>query len=545
MRPRTARSLAFLLLLLSSLFVIVADARAFEDEQPDDYEETARVARVSFVKGEVKLQRAGDSEWEDAQANFPLVEGDTLSTARDARVEIQIDARNFLRLGGDSVLRVVTLREEGVALSLAEGTAALRLARFDKDKEYFELDAPGTTVAAEQRGLYRVDADARGSVRVLTRDGARARIYSETSGFTLRENRSARLVFEGEQAGDWDLADAPAFDEWDAWTDERERYLASRLRFEDRERFYDREVWGAEELDSYGDWTHTDTYGWVWRPHSNAVSHYDDWAPYRYGRWTYCPPYGWTWVGDEPWGWAPYHYGRWVYHDNRWGWAPRGYGYSYRRAWWRPALVAFVFVPSSRGREVCWYPLTHGQRDPHSGFWRRNFRRLNELHRRDERHRHHPAFRRAVSSLPAHEFGRRGRRARGADDALARQVFLSDPVTGRLQVAPGTERGDASNREGRRPRFGRDWNERRTGAAPRTPGVALDRELRRSRVFRNREPRGGPDANPNGGDGTSLNRRRDADADSGRDTGAVARPPRRQRGDRRDPSDGPRRDTNA
>src|SRR5204862_1619386 len=123
--------------------------------------------------------------------NMPLVEGDAISTDRSSRVEIQIDARNFVRLGANSMLKIVTLRDEGIALSLVEGTASVRLAKFDREHEYFEVDAPKTTLAAERPGLYRVDVTREGKVRLTVRDGARARIYSETSGFALRDGRTA------------------------------------------------------------------------------------------------------------------------------------------------------------------------------------------------------------------------------------------------------------------------------------------------------------------------------------------------------------------
>src|ERR1051326_3226176 len=270
--PRT------LLFLLSALLLISVTARADDDTADDEYEEHARVLRISLLKGEVTLQRAGSDEWEQAQANAPLVEGDTLATARGARLEIQADARNFIRLGENSVIRVVTLRDEGIALSLSEGTATIRLAQFDRDKEYFEVDAPKSTVAAERAGLYRIDVDPR-SVRVTVRDDGRARIYSETSGFELRSERTARLSYTDAGDGDWELSSASDLDEWDSWNAERERYLASRLNYEGRERYYDTDVYGAEELDSYGDWSYTSDYGYVWGPHTTVITNYADWDP--------------------------------------------------------------------------------------------------------------------------------------------------------------------------------------------------------------------------------------------------------------------------
>src|SRR4051812_18378920 len=251
-RPTATTCLFFLFLLLASFTTSV---RADDEKDVDEYEETARVARVRLVRGDVQLKRQGSKSWETARPNFPLVEGDLLATTgQDARLEIQIDARNFVRVGGDSLLRIVSLRDEGVALSLSEGVATVRLARFDKNKEYFEVDAPGTTLAAEKRGVYRLDVERDGRVRLTVRGGGQARIYSETSGFTLRDGRTAELVSNGSEAGDWELSQASAFDGWDTWVDERERFLASNLHYDGRDRYYDANVWGAEDLDAYGDW---------------------------------------------------------------------------------------------------------------------------------------------------------------------------------------------------------------------------------------------------------------------------------------------------
>jgi len=392
-----------------------------------------------------------------------------------------------------------------------------------------------------------------GRVRVTVRDDGRARIYSANSGFALRNNRTAELVrANGADESDWNFSDAASFDSWDAWVDDRERYLAERLRYEERERYYDSAVWGAEELDAYGDWVSHRDYGYVWRPHTTVVNNYYNWAPYRHGHWRNLPVYGWTWIGDEPWGWAPYHYGRWVYVNNYWCWAPRGYGYNYGRAWWRPALVVFVHVETSFGRNICWYPLTHGQRDPRGRFWQRLNDRLTAVTSNEARHlrRTNPALLRAVSSLPERDFGARSLRARAATADLAERALNGEPVRGRLPI----EGGRAGRPEGREGRVGspsgrtsveggreglsanrtfpaavppRVLRERATGAAARTPGVPLDESLRRTRVFNNREPRAvAPPAA-----GAVVN----TPSTTGHDgTGAVTRP---DRGARRPPSD--------
>jgi hypothetical protein len=544
MRSRLSVPVA-LLCLLSALLLFSPAVRAADDTTDDEYEEHARVLRVSLLKGEVSLLRAGESEWESARLNSPLVEGDTLSTGRDARLEIQADARNFIRVGPDSVLKVVTLRDEGIALSLSEGTATFRLSRFDHDKEYFEVDAPRTTVAAERTGQYRMDVSRDGTVRVTVREDGRARVYSDNSGFELRSGRVARLYLDNSGEADWDLSRAADFDEWDDWNREREQYLATRLRYEGRERYYDQEVYGAEELDLYGDWQYTRDYGYVWRPHTTVVNNYYDWAPYRYGRWVWCNPYGWTWVADEDWGWAPYHYGRWVYVNNYWCWAPRGYGYQYGRARWRPALVAFVNINIGHDHHVAWYPLTYGQRDPRGRWWSRRFEPLTPLRRGevDNLRRANPAILRAVTTASAREFGVENLRGRRAAPDLAQRALDSEPLRGGAPVARpdgpralaprtgGAENNRVRDANGRevltivRPAPvgpARDLPNRQTGASARTPGVPLDSELRRTRTFNDREPRvAQPTASGAGMQG------------GGEATGAVERPsaPRRNSSD--------------
>jgi hypothetical protein len=561
MRYRTLVTSALsLLLLLTTLQLCAPVALAADDDTLADddygYEETARVARVSLIAGDVSLRRAGSDKWERAALNTPLVEGDRLATGSGSRVEIQIDSRNFVRVGEYATLDIVTLRNEGVALSLPEGTATLRLARFERDREYFEIDAPATTVAAQAKGLYRLDVEHDGRVRVSVREGGRARLYSETSGFTLRDGRVAESVFrDGSDEADWEFSGVRPFDNWDAWVDERERHLLARLRYDDRERYYDNQVVGGEELDAYGDWVQTNDYGYVWRPRTTVVNNYYNWAPYRYGHWSWCPPYGWTWVGDEPWGWAPYHYGRWVYVNDYWCWAPRGYyGYNHR-SWWRPALVAFVNVHLSFGDQICWYPLPYHHSDPHSNFWRRarDRNQLETLKRKELSNLQavSPVYKRAVSGLPARDFGKGNVRAQPADPTAAGLALAADPVRGRLPVKPaGGEGGMANSRE----RMGESKRatiaarggdaagvptlrvaERPTGASPRKAGVALDETLRRARILDNREPvvnKGakGSDSfkDPNGTD--PARRINDGNIDgNARGTGAVTRPARNVR----------------
>ena len=449
-RPNITLLLSLLLILFS-----ITTARAQDDDEPDDYDVKARVVRISLVEGEVNVKRHGNQDWERLRVNYPLVEGDTLATGAESRVEIQIDARNFVRLAAGTILRIVTLRDEGVALSVVEGTATVRLAKFEREREYFEIDAPKSTLSAEKKGFFRIDVPREGRVRFTVRDGGSARIYSDTSGFTLRDGRAAELIVNGENAGDWEFLAAAPPDATDNWVSDRERYLAQRLRYDVK--YFDESVWGAEDLENYGDWFFTNDFGWIWRPRGTVLASYSDWAPYRYGHWTWVSPYGWTWVGYEPWGWAPYHYGRWVFHDNYWAWVPRS-KFHKKRSWWRPALVAFVF-DFSFGNNICWYPLDYYQRDPYSNRYRHghnyprhgsgghgNYGGGGGRGRPDEPRRYDPdkAWR-GVTRVPRGDFGRPDGRGRPVDDErVARRVIDSAPDNANLPRREGTAGGNGT-----------------------------------------------------------------------------------------------------
>ncbi len=344
-----------LTLLFGALVAFAGDD--IEDDVTPGVE--ARVSRISFIRGDVQIRREGSQDWEKAVLNLPIVEGDEIVTDANSRLEIQLGVYSHVRLAESSYLRVVGLKDGAVALSLAEGTLNARLTKFDKDAGYFEIDAPKTTVAIQKSGMYRIDAGRPGEssdVRVTVTDDGQAHVYADNSGFTLKNRRSATLRIDGPLAGEWETLDAAQFaDEFDSWSLERDAVIAKALKDSYYDKYYDQDIYGAEDLNDNGQWIYTKKYGHVWRPYRSAISSYANWSPYRYGTWRWVPPYGWTWVNDEPWAWATYHHGRWFYDDGYWNWAPYGYTRS-RRSWWFPALVGVRIVQQN----IYWYPLPTG-----------------------------------------------------------------------------------------------------------------------------------------------------------------------------------------
>ena len=347
-------------LLFSLLFSFAAFANGPDDEDDYSTEAQARVARIRFLEGDAQIKRIDSDEWELATVNLPLVEGDEIQTGPESRLELQFDINTYLRIDEDSFVKITSLGDEGVAVSISSGTLLMSVLEFDPDKGYLEIDAPQTTVAITQQGKYRIDAgsDFDKKVDVAVWDGGLARVYTLDSGFTLKNEQSASMELEGLYAGKWAVARSSGTrDDFDDWSASRDELINDSLNDSHYGRYYDRDLYGADDLNDYGSWQYNDDYGYLWTPYGSAVSRYANWSPYRYGHWRWLPYFGWTWVNDEPWGWATYHYGRWIYLNGRWFWTPYSYNsyYRSRRSWWRPAIVYISYI----GNNICWYPLPY------------------------------------------------------------------------------------------------------------------------------------------------------------------------------------------
>ncbi|MCX8071090.1 MAG: hypothetical protein N3C12_01380 [Candidatus Binatia bacterium] len=307
--------------------------------------------RLGFAEGEVSFWRPALGDWQSATLNLPLAPGDVLATGARSRAELQLRRGVYLRLASQSELELVEQTDSFYRFELGSGVLALH-ARAPIGSGDIEILSGSFRIRPTREGLYRLERRD-GRVRLVTRDGARARV---SNGIDERELGSdLELLVDDSVSGPLPIAQAaPPPDEWDTWNFQR---TASLLR--QRGRFAS-DVVGLDELDAYGEWQSVPTYGLVWFPRVPRM-----WTPYSVGRWIWDPFYGWTWVDVAPWGWAPFHYGRWVWVGGRWGWV---LGPPAPRLVYAPALVAFyvgkgvfVGVGTVAPPVVAWVPLGWGE----------------------------------------------------------------------------------------------------------------------------------------------------------------------------------------
>ena len=363
-RLRNISLLATFGLLLSALSLQPAMAKAEEDADPP-----SRVARLSFITGDVSFAPSGEDSWSEASLNRPLITGDRLLTDEGARIALDIGGSGEIRVAGDSGFNFLRLDDQGTQIELSKGTLNWRVDASGEDQNN-EIDTPTLAFVITQPGAYRVDVEEDGATTISLLSGAGTVYGQGGASYPLSGRQSWRITDPGLQ----DVAGMPlaSTDKFDRWCNERD----DRQQRSTSAQYVSSDVIGSGDLDTYGDWDRADDYGPVWYPRTVAVG----WAPYRYGHWGWIAPWGWTWIDDAPWGFAPFHYGRWVYVHERWGWTP---GPRRERPVYCPALVAFVgghgwSVGVSSGAPIGWVPL--GPRDVYVPWYhgsRRYFTNVN------------------------------------------------------------------------------------------------------------------------------------------------------------------------
>lgn len=334
---------AYLVAILALCVTLVAPLFGEEGDPP------GRVARLSYISGNVSFQASGENEWNRATLNYPLTTGDRVYTDNDARAELET-GNIAVRLSANTDLTTTNLNDQLVQLGLSQGT--LRVRAYDiREGNSVEIDTPNAALTLLRAGSYRVETYPEDNTTLVTVNTGDLEISG--SGFAQTVHAGEAVKLSGTEQVQLDFVSAPGTDDFDQWCGDRDRrFLSSQSR-----EYVGAYVPGYDDLDQYGSWEPLPEYGQVWFPRGVAVG----WVPYRYGHWAWIEPWGWTWVEDEPWGFAPFHYGRWVAIGPRWGWIP---GPVVIRPVYAPALVAFVGGGAfSVGVGVqCWFPL--GPRDP-------------------------------------------------------------------------------------------------------------------------------------------------------------------------------------
>src|SRR5262249_34723597 len=118
-----------------------------------------RLARFSYVSGEVSWRPEEEGDWSDARVNLPIRQGAQVWTNEGGRAEIQFDDGSLLRLGSSALGTLQTLFSDAdgefTQITVREGIATLKLRH---EHSVFQIDTPFASIKAVGPGRVRVDA---------------------------------------------------------------------------------------------------------------------------------------------------------------------------------------------------------------------------------------------------------------------------------------------------------------------------------------------------------------------------------------------------
>src|SRR3954451_13253758 len=142
----------FRMLALTSL--VLAGAIAPVRAQDADDQQRG-VARISLINGEVSVKRGDAAEWVAGVVNAPLLSDDRISTAPNSRAEVQFDASNLIRIGGNAEVHLAQLEYGRFQLQIARGTVSYVVLR--PSSSNVEVDTPSVSVRPSKQGVYRIN----------------------------------------------------------------------------------------------------------------------------------------------------------------------------------------------------------------------------------------------------------------------------------------------------------------------------------------------------------------------------------------------------
>jgi len=293
--------------------ILIFSLSAANADEPVQYTNDT-FARLSYINGNVYIQRATELDYEEGMVNMPVTGGDRLGTT-EGRAEIYMGRGKYLRLDQNTKMDFLDLpgpQNDLTRIQVWRGNIFFSIMSLKKEKA-IEIHTDDASFYVLEAGLYRIDVREEETEIYVYRGLLEA--AGETGSVLIREAQRLEAIdghFLGRPSGFAAIAE----DSFDRWSELRDHEVRKRM----AQSYLPEEMEDFEyELASYGEWTYIFPYGYVWVPGGIAA----DWRPYLHGRWMWFPVCGWTWLPYEPWGWATVHFGRWHWGIGLgWYWIP-------------------------------------------------------------------------------------------------------------------------------------------------------------------------------------------------------------------------------
>jgi len=291
-------------------------------------ESHVRIIRLSYVDGQVQMDRATGQGLERAILNTPITEGARLVTGNDGLAEVEFENNSTVRLGENSEVLFTRLvvNDEGAKVNeiqVVKGTAYFAT-KGNKDDIYRATIGDSTFLIHRDTQLRMSDDTGKPTVAVMKGEAE----LQNQQGVKITKKETL-TVDPGNSAG-YEIAKGTDASPLDRWNQERDAYQAS-YSYNNVGAGPRMSGFGYSDLSYYGGWSFVPGLGLAWQPY--GASNWLGWNPYVCGAWVFSPFWGYAWASSYPWGWLPYHYGSWSYvNGSGWFWYP-GQTNTYHNGW--------------------------------------------------------------------------------------------------------------------------------------------------------------------------------------------------------------------
>ena len=278
----------------------------------------ARIVRLSYVDGDVELDKGDGRGFNTAYMNMPISHGWRL-WARDGQAEAEFEDGSSIRLTPDTlvVFSDLSLDSNGgrnTTVELQQGTAYFDIRHRDQDS--FHLIAGRDRIELSKAVHFRVSTD-KHQVELAVLSGEVQVSNGSASEVAVRKGETIRL--DDEDPSRYYLAKSVDEENYDQWDNQRVKNHDDLVASGSVPGSNQALTYGLSDLSSYGDYFFVPGYGYMWRPAYAPLG----WDPFADGYWLSYPGSGYLFVSSYPWGWAPYRYGSWNFVNGRgWCWAP-------------------------------------------------------------------------------------------------------------------------------------------------------------------------------------------------------------------------------
>jgi hypothetical protein len=288
---------------------------------PSFADSQARIVRLSYTEGDVRIDRNAGQGFEKAFLNLPIIQGAKLRAGHDGFAEVEFEDGSTLRITPGTIVAFpqLILRDSGTKVSsvdLLQGTVYVSFAG-EKDHD-FALTFGAERVTVGTPVHFRLALGHTKAALAVFKGDAQVEGPSGTVAVGKKQSVTIDLAASDQYTLAKNVAENP-YDSWDQQQSQYyQRYVKNNVASASAGLPYS---YGATDLSYFGAFTPVPGYGMMWQPFFVGAG----WDPFMDGAWAFYPGFGYSWASAYPWGWMPYHYGSWGFVPGYgWGWQPGG-----------------------------------------------------------------------------------------------------------------------------------------------------------------------------------------------------------------------------